>query len=114
MLPCVGQGVIVLQTRKNDQNILNLIHKINDLNTLSRVIAERAMLKTIKGDCDTAVGGLATINNNLITLKSELFSADGKQKFSSKFSGKIDEAKEIGIKVGTELISKAGNTYKDK
>ena len=114
MLPCVGQGVIVLQTRKNDQNILNLIHKINDPNTLSCVIAERIMLKTIKGDCDTAVGGLATINNNLITLKSELFSIDGKQKFSSKISGKVDEAEEIGVKVGTELIAQAGNTYKNK
>jgi hydroxymethylbilane synthase len=114
MLPCVGQGVIVLQTRKNDQDILNLIHKINDPNTLNRVIAERAMLKTIKGDCDTAVGGLATINNNLITLRSELFSIDGKQKFSSKVSGKIDEAEEIGVKVGAELIAQAGNTYKNK
>ena len=114
MLPCAGQGVIVLQTRKNDQNILNLIHKINDPNTFSCVIAERAMLKTIKGDCDTAVGGLATISDNLITLKSELFSIDGKQKFSSKISGKVDEAEEIGVKVGTELIAQAGNTYKNK
>jgi len=78
------------------------------------VIAERAMLKTIKGDCNTAVGGLATINNNLITLKSELFSTDGKQKFSSKVSGKINEAEEVGVKVGTELIAQAGNTYKKK
>ena len=72
------------------------------------------MLKTIEGDCDTAVGGLATIDNNLITLKSELFSADGKQKFSAKFSGKLNEAKEIGIKVGKELIAQAGNSYKKK
>ena len=114
MLPCVGQGVIVLQTRKNDQNILNLIHKINDPNTLSCVIAERTMLKTIKGDCDTAVGGFATINNNLITLRSELFSIDGKQKFSSKVSGKVDDAEEIGVKVGTELIAQAGDAYKNK
>ena len=80
MLPCVGQGVIALQTRKNDENILNLISKINDQNTFNCVIAEREMLKTIEGDCNTAVGGLATINNNLITLKSELFSIDGKKK----------------------------------
>ena len=73
MLPCVGQGVIALQARKNDQDILNLIYKVNNPNTFNCVNAERAMLKTIKGDCNTAVGGLATINNNLITLKSELF-----------------------------------------
>ena len=72
------------------------------------------MLKTIEGDCNTAVGGLATINSNLITLKSELFSTDGKRKFSATTSGKIEEAKKIGIKVGQELIAKAGNTYKKR
>ena len=114
MLPCVGQGVIVLQTRKNDENILNLVSKVNDLHTFNCVLAEREMLKTIEGDCDTAVGGLATINSNLITLKSELFSTDGKKKFSAKTSGRVEEAKKIGIKVGQELIAKAGNTYKKR
>ena len=114
MLPCVGQGVIALQTRKNDEKILNLIFRVNDHNTFNCVLAEREMLKTIEGDCDTAVGGLATINSNLITLKSELFSTDGKKKFSAKTSGRIEEAKKIGIKVGQELITKAGNTYKKR
>ena len=114
MLPCVGQGVIALQTRKNDENILKLISKVNDKNTFNCVLAEREMLKTIEGDCDTAVGGLAMINSNLITLKSELFSIDGKKKFSIKSSGRVEEAKKIGIKVGQELIAKAGNTYKKR
>ena len=114
MLPCVGQGVIALQTRKNDEKILKLISKVNDQNTFNCVLAEREMLKTIEGDCDTAVGGLATINSNLITLKSELFSTDGKKKFSAKTSGRVEEAKKIGIKVGQELIAKAGNTYKKR
>ena len=114
MLPCVGQGVIALQTRKKNENILKLISKVNDQNTFNCVLAEREMLKTIEGDCDTAVGGLATIDNNLITLKSELFSTDGKKKFSAKTSGRVEEAKKIGIKVGQELITKAGNTYKKR
>jgi len=114
MLPCVGQGVIALQTRKNDQDILDLISKVNDVTTYNCVIAEREMLRTIEGDCDTAVGGLATINNNLITLKSELFSLDGKQKFFAKISGELNKAREIGIKIGKELIAQAGNTYKKK
>jgi len=114
MLPCVGQGVIALQNRTNDQDILNFISKVNDITTYNCVIAEREMLKTIEGDCDTAVGGLATIDNNLITLRSELFSLDGKQKFIAKTSGKLNKAREIGIKIGKELIALAGNTYKKK
>ena len=114
MLPCVGQGVIALQTRKNDKEILNLIYKVNNPTTFNCVNAERTMLKTIEGNCDTAVGGLATINNNLLTLKSELFSVDGKQRFFAKASGKPEAAKEIGIKVGKELIMQAGTAYKKK
>jgi len=114
MLPCVGQGVIALQTRKNDKEILNLIYKVNNPTTFNCVNAERTMLKTIEGNCDTAVGGLATINNNLLTLKSELFSVDGKQRFFAKASGKPGAAKEIGIKVGKELIMQAGTAYKKK
>ena len=114
MLPCVGQGVIALQTRKNDKEILNLIYKVNNPTTFNCVNAERTMLKTIEGNCDTAVGGFATINNNLLTLKSELFSVDGKQRFFAKASGKPEAAKEIGIKVGKELIMQAGTAYKKK
>ena len=112
MLPCVGQGVVALQTRKEDTSTCELIKPVNDSNTLSCVIAERAMLKTIEGDCDTAVGGLATIENNLLLLKCELFSVDGKKRFFVEFSGKTEEAKEIGIKAGKELIMQAGQSYK--
>ena len=114
MLPSVGQGTIALQTRKNDMDILNLVSKVNDLITFKCVIAERKMLKTIKGDCDTAVGGLATINNNLLTLKTELFTVDGEKKFISQVTGGLSDAKEIGIEAGMQLIKQAGNTYKKK
>ena len=36
------------------------------------------------------------------------------QKFSAKKSGRLDEAKQIGIEIGQELIAKAGNSYKKK
>ena len=98
MLPCVGQGVIALQTRKNDEKILKLISKVNDQNTFNCVLAEREMLKTIEGDCDTAVGGLATINSNLITLKSELFSTDGKKNFQLKLLVELKKPKKLELK----------------
>ena len=41
-------------------------------------------------------------------------SSDKLLKFSAKTSGRIDEAKKIGIKIGQELIAKAGNTYKKR
>jgi len=114
MLPAVGQGAIALQCRKDDQKTLNTLKIINDKDTYCCIQAERALLEAIGGDCDTAIGGLAKLSNNKIFLKSELFSDDGKKKFESQSSGHIIEAKEIGYRVGKELLKKAGSDFKSQ
>jgi len=112
MLPAVGQGVIALQCRKDDQKTLDIIDMINDKNSFFCIQAERALLEAIGGDCDTAVGGLAKLLNDKIYLKSELFSNDGNKKFVAENSGNFKDAKEIGYKVGKELLKKAGSNFK--
>jgi len=111
MLPALGQGVIALQCKKDDQKTLNILKDINDKETYYCIQAERALLEAIGGDCDTAIGGLATLSNKKIFLKSELFSTDGKKKFEFKNSGYFRDAKEIGYKVGQELLKKAGPDF---
>jgi hydroxymethylbilane synthase len=111
MLPAIGQGVIALQCRKDDQKTLNVLKAINDKETYYCIEAERALLEAIGGDCDTAIGGLAKLSNEKISLKSELFSNDGKKKFEFQSSGHFKEAKEIGYKAGKELLKKAGSDF---
>ena len=111
MLPAIGQGVIALQCKKDDQKTLNILKTINDKETYYCIQTERALLEAIGGDCDTAIGGLAKLSNNKIFLKSELFSNDGKKKFEFQSSGHFQEAKEIGYKVGKELLKKAGPNF---
>ena len=108
MLPAIGQGVIALQCKKNDERTLNILKNINDKETFYCIQAERALLEAIGGDCDTAIGGLAKLSNDKISLKSQLFSNDGKKKFEFQTSGHFRDAKEIGYKVGKELLKKAG------
>ena len=111
MLPAIGQGVIALQCKKDDQKILNILKTINDKETFYCIEAERALLEAIGGDCDTAIGGLAKLSNDKISLKSQLFSNDGKKKFEFQSFGHFKEAKEIGYKVGEELLKKAGPDF---
>jgi len=112
MLPAIGQGAIALQCKKNDKKTLDILEKINDKETYYCVQAERALLEAIGGDCDTAIGGLAILSNNKVSLKSELFSNDGKKKFQFQSSGHFEEAKEVGYAVGKELLKKAGSNFK--
>jgi len=111
MLPAIGQGAIAMQCKKDDQKTLNILKVINDKETYYCIQAERALLEAIGGDCDTAIGGLAELSNDNISLKSELFSNDGKKKFEFQSSGHFREAKEIGYKVGEELLKKAGSDF---
>ena len=114
MLPAVGQGIIAVQCRKNDKLTSDIIKKINDKDTSLCATAERKMLQTIGGDCETAVGGLAEIHNNNIKLKAQLFSDLGDESFEYEFSGKDVDASSIGEAVGKKLLILAGKKFKKK
>ena len=112
ILPAAGQGIIAVQCRKDDQSIKKILNKINDTKTSLCASAERKMLETIGGDCDTAIGGLAEINNGKLTLKAQLFSDEGDESFDYKFTGSDMDAVKIGKTVGEKLLNLAGKKFK--
>ena len=114
MMPALGQGIIAAQCRKNDMFVQNILKEINDNDTSLCAKAERNLLKTIGGDCDTAIGGLAIINGQNLILKAELFSDDGKDKFTCEITDKINAASKIGKTAGQKLLELAGSKFKIK
>ena len=112
IIPCAGQGVIALQCRSNDEELIELLKKINHHSTHNCIKAERNVLKVLEGDCETAVGAFANIINDRINLEVELFSLDGKERFYIKSSDHIDNANELGIEVGKSLKKVSNNSYK--
>ena len=112
IIPSAGQGTIALQCRDNDDEIISILNKINDLETFQRAHAERNVLKVLEGDCETAVGAHATIEGDELILEAELFSLDGSQRFYERKSSKIENAKELGKEVGEILKNKSNNSYK--
>ena len=114
VLPAVGQGVIAAQCKKDNDNIKNILKKINHNETELCAKAERSLLKTIGGDCETAIGGLALIKDNKIKLRAQLFSDLGDESFEYETTGNLNEAISIGKKVGKEILLKAGDKFKKK
>jgi len=112
IIPCAGQGVIALQCRNNDEELIELLKKVDHQSTHNSVKAERNVLKVLEGDCETAVGVFANIENNQINLEAELFSLDGKDRFYLKLSKSVDKADELGIEVGKALKKESNNSYK--
>ena len=112
LIPSAGQGIIALQCRNNDSEIISILDKVNDQETFKRAHAERNILKVLEGDCETAVGAHAIIEGDKITLEAELFSLNGDQRFYEKKSSKIENAEKLGQEVGQMLKIKSNNSYK--
>jgi hydroxymethylbilane synthase len=104
MIPAVGQGVIAIQTRKDDVDLNQALHKINDQQTFQEIKAERTMLQTVQGDCYTPIGGYATMIEGQIHLTGML--ADHRSCWYATHQG-IDP-EEVGYNVGNQLKKLAG------
>jgi hydroxymethylbilane synthase len=112
MIPSAGQGIIALQCRKDDKQVNSLLKKINHDETYKRAHAERNVLKILEGDCETAIGVHAIIDEDKITVEAELFSLDGTKRFYEKKIKRIDKFREIGREIGEILKTKSNNSYK--
>ena len=112
IIPCAGQGVIALQCRNNDEELIKLLKNVNHQSTHNSIKAERNVLKVLEGDCETAVGVFASIDGHKINLEAELFSLDGSKRFHLKSSENVDRANELGIEMGKTLKKISNNSYK--
>ena len=112
IIPSAGQGIIALQCRETDKEIISILKKVNHEETYKRAYAERNVLKVLEGDCETAIGVYSKIESDTIVVEAELFSIDGSQRFYEKKSGQIDKFKEIGKQIGQNLKMQSNNSYK--
>ncbi len=110
-IPTAGQGIIAVQCRENDEYIKKILKKINHNETEVCALAERSFLKTLGGDCDTAVGCSAILKKNNIELNAQLFSDDGQKVFNIMKLGKLNEPQILGRLAGEEILKKSGNSF---
>ena len=112
IIPSAGQGIIALQCREGDEEIISVLKKINHNETFMRAHVERNILKVLEGDCETAVGAHSVIAGDKITVEAELFSLDGSKRYYEKKTGKVEDFSQIGEEVGQILKTKSNNSYK--
>lgn len=112
MLPAAGQGVVTIQCRANDFEIIKLLDSVNDKETEIIVNAERSFLHRVNGACDTPVAVKAVLNDDgEIFVRAELLSLDGKKVFTAHKTGISENAAIIGLDVAEEILDKAGHDF---
>ncbi|HCN57027.1 MAG TPA: hydroxymethylbilane synthase [Exiguobacterium sp.] len=107
MIPAVGQGILAIECRADDQEVRDLLNLIHDQMTEKVAFAERAFLAAIEGSCHVPVGGFATINEDLsTTLVGFLGSVDGQQILLERETS-LDPM-QLGQTVATRLLDAGG------
>lgn len=141
MLPAVGQGALCIESRQNDQEqeIDQILKKINDRNTRITVEAERSFLKQIEGSCHIPVACFGRLDsyrldsNRLdssrldsnkidssrlekeqLTLTGLVASEDGTDIIKESLTGDAENAENIGIELAITLLNKGGKQILEK
>ena len=104
MLPAPGQGALAVQCRADDTETLELLATIHDLATAAAVVAERAFLSGLGGECSFPIAAFAEKNNGQIILTGAVISADGKQ--SIRLSAADKEPVKLGERLAQLVIER--------
>jgi len=107
-LPAIGQGALGWEIRAEDRQTAELLQPLNDEATFAEVLAERAMLREMRGGCSAPIAALGMVKDAVLTLHGRILSPDGKQMFDAIQSAPIsDDPERLGFNVARELMSQS-------
>lgn len=110
LLPAPAQGALAIEIRGFDRDLAKALEKLDHIETRLITTAERAVLVGLDASCQTAIGALATLDGNRLSLVAEL--SDGETNRHSRAEAAIvlengdtmlDEAFQLGLMVAKQL-----------
>ncbi len=107
--PSPGQGALAIVSRKNDENTIQMLKKIEDANSRIEIEAERALSDFVDSGCRFPLGAYAKSNGEELSLQVSAFSVDGKKYLYVNKTGRKNDPYSLGKSVGEELREKGVN-----
>ncbi len=105
-LPAVGQGAVGIECRLNDTRTQALLAPLNDIDTATRVSAERAMNTRLEGGCQVPIGSYSELNGDEIWLRALVGKPDGTLIIRGERRGPRAKAAELGVSLAEELLER--------
>jgi len=105
-VPAPGQGIVAIEIREGDLRVAAAVEAIDDATAHAAYRAERAVVETLGGGCQTPVGALATpVYPDSLALLAVVVSLDGGHAIYGMAHGSRDDATAIGVRVGKQLLT---------
>jgi hydroxymethylbilane synthase len=110
-LPAVGQGIIAIEARGDDERALDLVLAVSHAATAAALTAERAFLAVLEGSCRTPIAGYATVAGGQLAFRGLIAKPDGSEVIETQRHGAVTAAVRLGAEAGRELKERAGADF---
>jgi len=107
MLPAVAQGALALQARGGEALAADL-QALDHGPTRAAVLAERAFLERLAGDCNVPLAGYARAAGGELRLSGLLASPDGRRVLRAEASASGDRPAEVGVRAAESILAQGG------
>ncbi|MCS6841632.1 MAG: hydroxymethylbilane synthase [Roseiflexus sp.] len=107
LIPAVGQGIIGVEARAGDDEVLRLLAPLDDPAARAAITAERAFLARIGGGCQVPVGALAHFKGDELLLYGMIGARDGRMVRGMR-SGPASDPAGLGSALAEELLNSGG------
>ena len=104
-LPAVGQGAIAVECRLKDTEAAEVAGSLDDAETRTAIIAERALLAALHGGCQVPLGAWARIERGELVLEACVCSVDGLQYVKQRATAAPEQAAELGGHMANLLVA---------
>jgi hydroxymethylbilane synthase len=103
-MPAVGQGAIAVECRLRDTEAGDTLAPLDDAETRTAIIAERALLGALHGGCQMPLGAWARIERGELVMEACVCSVDGVQYVKQRAAAPPDQAAPLGEHMARLLI----------
>jgi len=107
-IPAVGQGSLAIETRAEDERVINFVKVLNHEESWLRAVCERAFLRELQGGCQVPIGAYAWIEGDRIKIKGFISDLEGERFLEGYEEGGLQESEEVGKRLAQRLLREGG------
>ena len=105
-VPAPGQGIVAIEIRGGDARTHAAVARITDQAAGDALMAERTLVATLGGGCQTPVGALASVvDEDQLEIIAAVVALDGSRLVRGQARAARREAAALGARVGAQLIA---------
>ena len=112
-LPAVGQGILGMEARTTDAEMLEVLRDVDHAETRIQALAERAFLRRLGAGCHTPVAGHARLDGDAVSIAGLVASADGRTVLTGEVSGPGSRAEALGERLADDLLARGARALLD-